>query len=418
MLDEPLGGSEKVSRALSNADSRVEVGLERLAREPRLGAAWGRLGLLCNQASVTTAFEPAWEVVQALAGRRLTTLFGPQHGFFGTVQDNMIETGHDVHKGTGLRLYSLYSETREPTDEMMHDLDTLVVDLQIVGCRIYTWKSTIAGCLRSAKRNKKRVVILDRPNPLGGEVLEGRVLDPDAHSFVGQFPTPMRHGLTAGESALFFNQTIGAELEVVPCSGWDPRSYWRDFGRPWVLTSPNLPTIDPVYTYPGTVLFEGTNISEGRGTGLPFQFIGAPYVKSGADVIRVVRHYLNGDAPGIHLREAQFMPTSQKWAGQTCYGVCLHVTEPERVRSFRLSLALCEAFLELGGDRFAWKDPPYEYDHETLPIKLILGSRSSDRHFGKGAFSCDEPFWKDGIASYIRSVRPHLLYPRDMRDET
>lgn len=397
----------------------VEVGLERLAREPSLAAGWGRIGLLCNQASVTRAFEPAWDIVHALFGKRLTTLFGPQHGFFGTVQDNMIETGHDVHPGTGLKLYSLYSDTREPTDAMLADVDTLVVDLQIVGCRIYTWKSTIAGCLRSAKRNNKRVVILDRPNPLGGEVLEGRVLDSDAHSFVGQFPTPMRHGLTAGESALFFNASIGAELVVVPVSHWDPRTYWRDFGRPWVLTSPNLPTIDPVYTYPGTVLFEGTNISEGRGTGLPFQYIGAPYVRSGADVVAVVRKYL-GEAgtPGIHMREAQFMPTSQKWAGETCRGVCLHVTDPTRVRSFRLSLALCEAFIELGGGKFAWKDPPYEYDHVTLPIKLILGSRTADKHFGAGAFSCDEAFWKDGIQDYIRMVQPYLLYPRQMRDET
>lgn len=398
----------------------VEVGLERLAREPALAADWGRVGLLCNQASVTRDFVSAVDVLATLLGPRLTALFGPQHGFFGTVQDNMIETGHDVHPGTGLELFSLYSDTREPTDAMMAKLDTLVVDLQIVGCRIYTWKSTIAGCLRAAKRNKRRVVILDRPNPLGGEVLEGRVLDDDAHSFVGQFPTPMRHGLTAGEAARFFNAEIGADLTVVPLRHWDPRSYWRDGGRPWVLTSPNLPTIDPVYTYPGTVLFEATNVSEGRGTGLPFQFIGAPYVRSGADVITVVRKYLGepGDPPGIHLREAQFMPTSQKWAGEACRGVCLHVTDPTRVRSFRLSLALCEAFLELGGAGFAWKDPPYEYDHVTLPLKLILGSQEADRHFGAGTFSCDEAFWKDGIAEYARKVLPYLLYPRTMRDET
>ncbi len=396
----------------------VTVGLERLIREPRLAAGWGRLGLLCNQASVTRDFGAAWDLVLGLFEKRVTALFGPQHGFYGTVQDNMIETGHARHAGTGLPLFSLYSETREPTDAMMAEIDTLLIDLQIVGCRIYTWKSTIAGCLRAAKRTGKRLVVLDRPNPLGGEVLEGRVLDLDATSFVGQFATPMRHGLTAGESALYFNATIGAELEVVRLEGWDPAAYWADLGRPWVLTSPNLPTPDPVYTYPGTVLFEGTNVSEGRGTGLPFQLIGAPYVESAEAVVDKVKRLLGGKTPGVHLRAAQFEPTSQKWRGETCRGVCIHVTDPRQVRSFRLALAICEAFVELGGAKYEWKAPPYEYDHVTLPIKLILGSQVADRHFGAGRFSVDEPFWRDGIAGYIEAVRGHLLYPRVMRDET
>ena len=406
---------------MTTAPERLELGetgLERVAREPSLGAGWGRVGLLCNQASVTKRFEPAWDLAHKLFGKRLTTLFGPQHGFFGTVQDNMIETPHDRHPGTGLKLYSLYSETREPTDAMLAEVDTLVIDLQIVGCRIYTWKSTIAGCLRAAKRAHKRVVILDRPNPLGGEVLEGRVLDLDAASFVGQFAMPMRHGLTAGEAARFFNASIGAELDVVQMSHWSPSAYWKDLGRPWVLTSPNLPTPDPVYLYPGTVLFEGVNASEGRGTGLPFQYIGAPYIEDSEAYVARVTEILGGEAPGVHLRPSAFEPTSQKWKGETCRGVCLHVTAPEKVRSFRLALALTEAMIELGGAGFAWKEPPYEYDHVTLPIKLIVGSRAALDHFGPGRFSVKDPFWRDGVAQYAEAVKPFLIYPRTMRDET
>lgn len=393
---------------------RVSVGLERLAEKDT--RTWGRVGLLCNQASVTRDFKPAWRVIQELLGERLVSLFGPQHGFAGTAQDNMIETGHGRHLASGLKTFSLYSETREPTAEMLKDLDTLVIDLQIVGCRIYTWKSTIGGCLRAAKRHGKKIVVLDRPNPLGGEWLEGRVLDADAHSFVGQFAMPMRHGLTAAEAALYFNASIGADLGVVRLEGWDPACYWRHLDRPWVLTSPNLPTPDPVYVYPGTVMLEGTNISEGRGTGLPFQLIGAPYVTQGEAVVKRVQDLI-GEPPGVHLRVAAFEPTSQKWKGEVCNGIQLHVVEPEAIRSFELTLAIIKAFVDLGEgpSGFAWKDPPYEYDYETLPIKLIVGSRKVETFLSKSRFDAKDPFWSEGIPQYAATVAPYLLYPRKMR---
>jgi uncharacterized protein YbbC (DUF1343 family) len=399
------------------AQPAFAVGLEQLGARPKLAAAWGRCGLVCNQASVAYDLTPAWRLARDVLGPRLVALFGPQHGFAGTAQDNMIETRHARHLHTGLPVYSLYSETREPTAEMLEGLDTLVVDLQIAGCRIYTWKSTIAGCLRAAKAHGKRIVVLDRPNPVGGVLLEGRVLDMDATSFVGQFPMPMRHGLSAGEAARFFNASIGAELEVVPLDGWDPVQQWGRFRREWVLTSPNLPTPAAVSIYPGTVMFEGTNISEGRGTGLPFQFLGAPYVKDSLALIRRVQD-LVGTAHGVFLREAAFEPTSQKWQGQVCNGLQLHVTDPDAVRSFGLSLAIIEAFIELGGGAFEWKKPPYEYDHVTLPMKLIIGSHRVEQHFGSGRFSCRDGFWAEGIARYIDVVKPYLLYPRTMRDAT
>jgi uncharacterized protein YbbC (DUF1343 family) len=352
--------------------------------------------------------------VSQVLGTRLTALFGPQHGFYGTKQDNMIETSHTKHESFGVPLYSLYSETREPTAEMLSNVDTILIDLQIVGCRIYTWKATIAGCMRAAKKHGKRVVILDRPNPVGGEICEGRVLDPDSTSFVGEYPIPMRHALTSGEAARFFNTFINCELEVVELKNWDPKSYWGDLERPWVLTSPNLPTIDPVYVYPGTVIFEGTNISEGRGTGLPFQFIGAPYLPEGSRYKEHVIHLLGGNTPGVFLREAQFEPTSQKWMGKTCRGIQIHVTDHRSVRSLDLSIALVRAAIDLGEGSFAWKDPPYEYDYKTLPMKLIYGSLKSDQKFMSKDFSIEDPFWHEGIASYIEKASRILIYPRKL----
>lgn len=397
----------------------LRLGLERLmtaADAAGQAQAWGRIGLLCNQASVTRDFTPAWQVLRGVVGPRLVALFGPQHGFAGTAQDNMIETQHARHLATGLPVYSLYSETREPTAAMLSGLDTLVIDLQIVGCRIYTWKSTIAACLRAAKKQQKRVVVLDRPNPVGGVWLEGRVLDADCHSFVGQFSMPMRHGLTAGEAARFFNAEIGAELTVVELQGWQPETGWRHAERPWVLTSPNLPTMDAVDVYPGTVMLEGTNISEGRGTSMPFQLIGAPYIASGAALITRVKELLGGEPPGVYMREAAFEPTAQKHRGAVCNGLCLHVLSPGDVRSFDLTLAIIQACADLGGGAFAWKDPPYEYDHHTLPMKLIVGSRVVEQHLGPNAtYKRTDPFWHHGIAGYIEAVQPHLLYDRQLR---
>jgi uncharacterized protein YbbC (DUF1343 family) len=391
----------------------VLVGLEVLEKSPEKARSWGRCGLLSNQASITLNYTPAWAVCQKILGKDLTTLFGPQHGFAGTAQDNMIETGHARHLASGLPIYSLYSETREPTPAMFDQIDTLIIDLQITGCRIYTWKSTIAGCLRTARKTGKRIVVLDRPNPVGGIQLEGRVLDDDCHSFVGQFPTPMRHGLTAAESALYFNSFIGADLEVVAMEKWNPSHYWHQLGRPYVLTSPNLPTTDPVYVYPGTVMLEGTNISEGRGTGLPFQLIGAPYVQSGQQVIDRIRD-LTDETRGLILREAAFEPVAQKWKGEVCNGLQIHVTEPAAVRSFIFTLALIKAFMDVG-DGFAWKQPPYEYDHETLPIKLIVGSRKVEDHLNEHTFDARDPFWHEGVEGYISKVSRYLMYPRILR---
>ena len=391
-------------------------GLEAWMANPRMADSWGNCALLCNQASVSRDFEPAWKVAHRLLGTRLKSLLGPQHGFYGTAQDNMIETRHVRDEDLKIPIYSLYSETRQPTPEMLDGIDTLIVDLQIVGCRIYTWKATIAACLRAAAQHGIRIVILDRPNPVGGEVLEGRVLDMDASSFVGEFPIPMRHGLTAGEAARFFNRTIKADLHIVALEGWRPQMLWADLNRPWVLTSPNLPTIDPVHVYPGLVILEGTNISEGRGTGLPFQFVGAPYIKRSSDLLERVVTLLGlkpgQHPPGIFLREASFEPTSGKWMKKVCYGLQVHVVDPSKVRSFDFALALVRACIELSDGAFAWKEPPYEYDLVTLPMKLIIGSHKADRKFIDPNFSIQDIFWHEGLLDFAQEAQEILLYRR------
>ena len=249
----------------------------------------------------------------------LAALFGPQHGFRSNLQDNMIETPHDRDPRRHVPVYSLYSETREPTAEMLRDIDVLVVDLQDVGTRVYTFVYTMANCMRAAARHGVRVVVCDRPNPIGGEAVEGALLREPWTSFVGQFPIPLRHGMTIGELARLFNDEFGiaCALDVVPMAGWQRGSYFDDTALPWVIPSPNLPTLDSAIVYPGAVLFEGTMLSEGRGTTRPFELIGAPWI----DGERLADAMNARGLAGVHFRPAFFEPTFQKHARQTCGGV-------------------------------------------------------------------------------------------------
>ncbi len=387
------------------------IGLERLHADPSLAVSWGRCGLLCNQASVTADFIPAWQVLARSA--TLTCLFSPQHGLEATVQDNMMETPHGQHVPTAVPIYSLYHQQRVPSAAMAAQLDTFVVDLQLTGTRIYTFKYTMAAVLRAAARYGKRVVVLDRPNPLGGVRLEGRVLHPAVKSFVGEYEIPMRHGLTTGEAARFFNVTIGAELAVVTLHDWQPEYLWQQLARPWVLTSPNMPTAETVSAFAGLVLLEGTNVSEGRGTCLPFQLLGAPWFNDGERLVRRM-HDLYPAMGGVYLRATQFMPTNQKWRGQVCHGLQVHIIDPAQARIFRVGIAALRACLELGGENFHWQQPPYEYEYEKLPIRLLLGDASADRMFAAASFEVEADYWHSGQESYRSAVAPHLLYERRM----
>jgi uncharacterized protein YbbC (DUF1343 family) len=349
------------------------------------------------------------DVLRELKGVKLTTLFGPQHGIRGDVQDNMIETPHTTDAETGLPVYSLYSETREPTEEMLGDVDVIVCDLQDVGCRIYTFVYTIANCMRAARKFGKRVVVCDRPNPIGGMAVEGNLLEPEFASFVGQFPLPTRHGMTAGELSRMFNEHwgIGCDLEVVRMEGWSRDLWFDETSLPWVLPSPNMPTLDSATVFPGTVHLEGTQMSEGRGTTRPFELLGAPYIEPGVFARQLEALRL----PGVKFRPTNFLPTFQKHSGVTCGGVQIHVLDRQEFKPVKTGVAVVKVGSELYGEDFRWKQPPYEYVFDKNPFDVIAGSDSLRKAIERGD-SLDEieASWKDGLATFDEIRREFLLY--------
>ncbi len=397
--------------------AEIRIGLETLLAKPETASNWGRCGILANQASMTAKMQSAWDVCRQVLGKNLVSYFGPQHGFFGTVQDNMIETPHEHHPDDGRPIYSLYSKIRKPSQESMTDLDTLVVDLQITGTRIYTFKATVALCLQACAEYGKKLVILDRPNPIGGLTIEGHVLQRSCFSFVGPHAMPMRHGLTMGEAATLFNQWIKADLEVVPLEGWQPQEFFHKLQRPWIITSPNMPLVDTAMVYPGFVMLEGTNLSEGRGTCLPFQIIGAPYLKNGQQFIKRLCSYLPKPIAeyGVHLRPCEFMPTFHKWAGQVCHGMQVHVQQAEKVQSFELAIATMRAAIDIGGNQFAFKAPPYEYEYHDVPMRFIFGAPDIVDRLLASDFDLRDEYWHLGHAAYIEEASKILLYPRELK---
>ncbi len=359
---------------LETGRRRVRLGVERLLHEQASLLKGARIGVVCNQASVDHSLRHAADLFAEERGWKLKALFGPQHGIRGDLQDNMIETPHATDAETGMPVYSLYSETREPTERMLEEVDVLVFDLQDVGCRIYTFVYTLANCMKAAARYGKKVVVCDRPNPINGEQVEGIVLEPGFESFVGQFPLATRHGMTVCELARMFRDHFGiaCDLELVLMEGWE-RGLWHDeTDAPWVLPSPNMPTLDTATAFPGTVHLEGTQLSEGRGTSRPLEFSGAPYM----DAAEYARR-LNGlGLPGVYFRSCYFQPTFQKHAGRTCGGVQVHPLDRSTFEPTIAGAALVKVAYELYPDKFLWKEPPYEYVYDRNPFDVIAGSDS------------------------------------------
>jgi uncharacterized protein YbbC (DUF1343 family) len=397
-------------------DSPIVLGLEACAESPPACLHGARIGLLFNQASVDSHFRYACDVLAAAGSMQIAALFSPQHGLWGEEQANMIETPHGRHpRFPDLPLYSLYSNTRRPTPEMLRGLDTFVIDLADVGTRIYTYIWTVTHCLEACAEQGMPVVILDRPNPLGGEIVEGPVLDPQFASFVGRAPVPMRHRLTIGELALHLNEAmaIGAELQVVPLKGWRRDMLWPDTGLPWVPPSPNLPTFTSALVYPGQVLLEGTNLSEGRGTTTPFEVVGAPFV-DGFRLVEALSFESSLQAAGVIFRPIRFRPTFDKWAGESCGGVMLHVTDPHVFRPYRTTLLLLASIKQLWSHEFAWRPPPYEYETKKMPIDILSGSSRLREWIDAGAVDGEPPadLIGDTVAFNCRqTTRPaSLLY--------
>jgi uncharacterized protein YbbC (DUF1343 family) len=386
------------------------LGIEELIAAPPRSFAGKRLALLCNQASTDSRFRHSRDLLMQAFPGQLACLFSPQHGFFSEKQDNMIESGHGRDAATSLPVYSLYGETRQPTAAMFEGFDILLIDLQDVGTRVYTFIWTVVYCLQQAAACGKQVVVLDRPNPVGGLIIEGNLLRPKLRSFVGLHEIPMRHGLTMGELALLCNREMGinADLDVIRMQGWTREMFFADTGLPWVFPSPNMPTPLTALVYPGQVIWEGTNISEGRGTTLPFELVGAPFIRP-QEVLEQLRRT---ELPGCVLRPLVFEPTSGKWAGQPCAGFHIHVTEPRRFLSYRLSLALFQAVIRLCPGEFVYKQPPYEYEYEKLPMDMILGDQTVREALEDGADILElEQSWQEELAAFDTRRRAVFLYP-------
>ncbi len=387
----------------------VKLGLEKILNE-RLDTLKNlRVGLICNQASVNHRFQHAADLFQENRRINLVKLFGPQHGIRGDVQDNMIETSHTIDRTTGLPIYSLYSETREPTEEMLSGLDALVFDLQDVGGRVYTFIYTMANSMIACAKFGKKMLVLDRPNPIGGVAVEGNTLEKGHESFVGQYPIPMRHGLTVGELAKLFNSEFGmnCELEVITMDGLERIDFYDETDAPWVMPSPNIPTVDTTVVFPATVFFEGTQVSEGRGTTRPFEIVGAPYIdaKEYADALASL------ELSGVYFRPINFLPTFQKHMGKTCGGVFVHILDREAFEPVINGLAMVKTAVDLYPAEFKWKNTPYEYVFDRNPFDVIAGTEKTRNMIENGSSVKDIKLsWQKDVEDFKKLREKYFLY--------
>ena len=390
---------------------RVDVGLERILEDQIHLLAGKRVGLVVNPTSVTADLVHAIDHFHDHSGVELTAIFGPEHGARGEAQD-MIHVDEERDGRTGLPVYSLYGQTKEsltPTQEMLSNVDVLVVDIQDIGSRYYTYVYTMSYCMEAAARLGREVIVLDRPNPLSGAVVEGNVLKWPLRSFVGRFPIPVRHGMTAGELARLFNEEfeVGCNLTVVPMRGWNRQMWFDQTERPWVIPSPNMPTLETATVYPGMCLLEGTNLSEGRGTTRPFEIVGAPWIDSELLVEALRRE----DLPGVDFRPHYFQPTFQKYQGFRCGGFQLHVRDRDRFLSYRTGIAVIKSIGQLFERDFEWRQEVYEFESDRLAIDLLLGSEQIRSQIEENQPLLEiEKAWEEELAAFEDVRTQYLLY--------
>jgi uncharacterized protein YbbC (DUF1343 family) len=385
------------------------AGLEVFLKQPPAWAKGASLGLLSHPASLSRDWQPAHKLIFRHFPGQLKVLFSPQHGFLGEKQDNMIASLDFRHPHLQIPVVSLYGPRLAPPPESLAQIKVLLVDLQDVGTRVYTYAATLAKVMKSAAEAGVKVAVLDRPNPIAGVQVEGNLLQTAWSSLVGPYPLPMRHGLTLGELARYYHTTqkLGCDLEVIPAQGWRRRDYFDATGLPWVMPSPNLPTLEGALVYPGQVLLEGTNLSEGRGTTRPFELFGAPFLEPE----RILNILNKNPLPGVVLREAAFEPTFHKWAGQVCRGFQLHVTDRQAFKPYYTTLTLLSIILKLYPEQFAWRPPPYEYETERLPFDLLTGDDAVRRGLEKGTPVAElETAWQKELSQFLQTRGEFLIY--------
>jgi uncharacterized protein YbbC (DUF1343 family) len=370
-----------------------------------------RIGLLCHAASVTSGYVHAVDIFRN-SPCSLAALFGPQHGMFGQTQDNMIEWQGYTHPALKIPVYSLYGERRKPSTESLSRLDALVVDLQDVGARPYTYIWTVKLCMEACCEAGIPLWILDRPNPIAAVALDGPVLDNEFHSFVGGAPIPLCHRMTIAEIAMLLKRMYvpSADCRVVWMDGWWRNSLWPETGLPWVMPSPNMPSFETALVYPGMVLLEATNMSEGRGTTRPFEIVGAPY----ADIDAVLSEVKRLDIRGCVLRRHDFIPTFQKWRGELCSGFQVHVLDPCTYEPVFTTAAIIGAVIKASDRKFVFSDPPYEYDPVHKPFDILAGNSGLRRILETGGdLASEKEVWRKSYLKFTAAFSEVAHYPEE-----
>jgi uncharacterized protein YbbC (DUF1343 family) len=389
--------------------TRVKTGLEVLREEQVEHVRGKKTAIILNPSSVNRQLEHALHLLADHTDIELVAAFGPQHGVQGETQDNMIEWQDYRDPVTQLPVYSLYGKTLSPTEKMLANVEVLLFDVQDIGARYYTYIHTMALAMEACRKQGRSFIVLDRPNPINGVDVQGNVLHPNFSSFVGLYPLAVRHGMTTGELALCFNDHfgIGCELHIVKMRGWEREMFFEDTHLPWILPSPNIPTVDTAVVYPGMCLLEGTNVSEGRGTTRPFELSGAPWIEPH----RMVKRLRDIDLPGVVFRPVHFTPTFHKWSHQMIGGVQIHVSDRRKFSPFLTGLALITVYRELGEDQFQWKLPPYEYEYEKLPFDILCGTDQIRKQIEAGLNLTEmQESWAVELQKFRELREQYLLY--------
>jgi uncharacterized protein YbbC (DUF1343 family) len=389
---------------------KVQTGLDIISRGMPSYLEGKRLGILCHAASINSDFSTIIDVFSDNPGCVIGAVFGPQHGLFGQTQDNMIEWEGSGNKSSGIPVYSLYGQHRKPTPSMLKGIEAFVVDLQDVGARLYTYIWTVKLCMEACSEAGIPVYILDRPNPIAAIQADGPVLKKKYFTFVGGAEIPLCHRMTIGEMALWIKTfyVTSCELHVIAMKGWNRRMMFRDTGLPWVLPSPNMPTQETAVVYPGTVLFEAMNISEARGTVIPFELFGAPFLNGPA----IINELKLKNPSGCAFRQHDFIPTFHKFSGEYCHGIQIHVTDPATYKPVETMLDILSVIWNTspaGSARF--NPPPYEYEYNLMPFDILSGdSRMREVIENNLPVKDEKDRWKEEISGFLVKFRELSLY--------
>lgn len=388
----------------------VKTGLEQIAEALPEAIKRKRVGILCHAPSILSDYTHITTHFFKRSDCHLAAVFGPQHGISGQTQDNMIEWEGTTDPIFRVPVYSLYGEHRKPTHTMLSNIDLLIVDLQDVGARLYTYVWTLKLCMEACAEAGIPVWVLDRPNPIGRIAFDGPVLKEEFFTFVGGACLPMCHRMTIGEMALWLRTFYhpSCDLKVVWMKGWRRNSLYSETGLPWVLPSPNMPTLNTAIVYPGMVLLEALNLSEGRGTTIPFELFGAPFLNPG----KLIRTLGSSELKGCHFREHGFIPTFNKYAGTFCEGIQIHVTDPATFRPVETALEIICAVMETSGDNgLRFRNPPYEYEHELMPFDILSGDSQMRRVITERlTLSHEKERWKEETESFQMEFSQMAVY--------